>query len=107
MSNPITPAEVKFGIRERIPDDVIDVFNALISANWTDSGNGAFVKQEDVLAALVHRGYVREFIFRRHLLDVEDIYRSAGWHVYYDKPVYNEPGDAGYIFKAGTLQPRK
>ena len=30
--------------------------------------------------------FTKTDIFRRHWLDIEDIYRDAGWQVTYDKP---------------------
>lgn len=36
----------------------------------------------------------------REHLDVEDVYRAAGWEVTYDKPGYNETYDATFTFRS-------
>lgn len=98
MSKPITPDQITPRKQDLIPDAVIDVFNDLIAKHW--NGNRSVVKQKDVVALLVaNHNMTREDIYNNHYLDVEDIFRRAGWHVEYDKPGYNETYDATFIFK--------
>ena len=98
---PITPEEVIERKQKEIPDDVFEVFNALIAKKF--DGNSSHIKQKHVVEMLVDRGYKSTTIFDEHWLDVEDIYRKAGWEVKYDKPAYNENYDAYFVFS----KPRK
>ncbi len=38
-------------------------------------------------------------IYERGWLNVEPIFEEAGWEVHYDKPSFNESGDARFEFK--------
>jgi hypothetical protein len=97
---PITPEEVVEKKRESLPDFVIDAFNKLIAERW--DGRDSSFKQDDVIALIVGHdsalAATREEIFSKHYLDVEDIYREAGWGVLYEKPGYNETGPAVFRF---------
>lgn len=93
---PITPGEINAKKLDTLPSDVVDVFNKLIASNW--NGHAATVKQDDVVAALVTEERTREMIFKNHWLDVEDLYRAAGWKVVYDKPAYCETYPATFTF---------
>ena len=96
MVNPITPAEATSKKLTSIPDYVIEAFNTLIAKHY--DGRSAVVKQEDVVAAIVTDGITRSMVFENHWLDVEDIFRNAGWDVEYDKPCYNESYPATFTF---------
>lgn len=37
-------------------------------------------------------------VYRRRLLDVEELYRASGWKVEYDKPAYCEDFEAYFKF---------
>jgi hypothetical protein len=43
-------------------------------------------------------GVSRQEVFDNQWLDIEDIYREAGWKVSYDKPAYNETYKAYFTF---------
>lgn len=45
-------------------------------------------------------GLSRQEIFDNRLLDVEDVFRSQGWKVEYDKPGYNESYPATFTFRS-------
>lgn len=94
----MSPAEAIELQMQQIPGEVFVAFNALIAQNLSDGM--ATVKQDDVMARLVGRGMTRREIYDRHWLDVEDSYRALGWKVLYDKPGYNETGDAFFEFSA-------
>lgn len=89
---PIKPSEIK----KSIPEFVFDCFNKLINKNF--DGHSAVVGQKEVTDLLGKFGIVSENAFSQHWLDVEQDYRNAGWDVQYEKPGYNEPGDAYYTF---------
>ena len=102
---PITPDEVAARKRDALPPQVIEVFNQLIAEHWT--GSSATFTQSDAIAAIVARcggdngplhSASRSEVLRRGWLDVEDVYREAGWHVVFDKPGYNERYEAFYKF---------
>lgn len=95
---PIKPSEVAAKKEEAIPDGVLEEWNNAIATNW--SGTEAIVKQNDIVRAIVHRmGVKRHEVFDRRWLDIEPIYRQAGWTVVYDKPGYNETYEAFFLFK--------
>ncbi len=100
MSNsvqPIKPDEI-VGEKERIfPDVVLESFNTIIARNF--SNGSANVKQEDVIALMLEKGLTREEIHRNGYLNVEEIYRSKGWKVSYDKPGFNESYPATFTFR--------
>ncbi len=93
---PIRPSEIASEKATTAPDAVLRAFNALITENYSNSG--AKILQKDVVGRLIAAGLDRAEIFRRGWLDVEDIYREAGWKVKYDKPGYNETYDAYFVF---------
>ncbi|MFZ5424563.1 MAG: hypothetical protein ACOZAO_02065 [Patescibacteria group bacterium] len=95
-TKPITPSGVGKAKSASLPDVVIEVFNELIAQNFY--GGSASVKQKDAVAMLVAKGLDRNEIFKKGWLDVEEVYRKAGWKVYYDKPGYNESYDAYFRF---------
>lgn len=95
MSGPIDPNDML--LAHHIPEEVFEVFNKLIVANW--DGKFATVVQKDVVDLVVAQlGIPRDQIFNKCFLDIEDHYRKAGWKVYYDKPGYNEDYEASFLF---------
>jgi hypothetical protein len=100
MTGPIRPSEVVRAKTESIPEEVFEVFNAAIVSAW--DGRGATVMQDEVVRKIADTlGVSRNEVFRRHLLDVEESYRKAGWNVEYDKPAYNESYEASFRFTHG------
>lgn len=95
MVEPIKPDQVKANKLASIPDEVIEAFNELIAKNFSDGF--ARVEQSDVIRLAILKGLNRT-LFDHRWLDVEDLYRAQGWHVYYDKPGYNESGEAAFTF---------
>lgn len=98
MSKPIRPEEVGAAKAVVIPAAVFDAFNAEIAARFEH--DTATVKQEAVVARLENGGISRREIFDRGWLNVEEAYRAAGWKVVYDKPGFNETGEAYFTFEA-------
>lgn len=91
---PIKPSQLK----KDIPESVFDCFNELINKHF--DGHSAVVPQQEVVA--LHKAKngdkILEYKFQYSWLDVENDYRDAGWDVQYEKPGYNEPGDAYFTF---------
>lgn len=96
MTEPLKPDEVVKAKSKTIPSVVIEAFNSLIARNW--NGYQSTVLQKDVVAALSSQ-LTPAIIYQNHYLDVEDLFRQAGWHVEYDKPGYNESYDAYFVFR--------
>lgn len=95
--HPIKPEEIAAEKERTFPDAVFSSFNELITQNW--DGSSATIRQHEVVALMVKRGLKRAEIFDKGWLDVEDVYRSVGWDVEYDKPGYNESYSATFTFK--------
>ena len=96
---PITPKEVVGKKQEVLPDGVIEAFNELIAENW--KGSEATFLQKKVITR-IHKKIKRvtgDQICDRGWLDVEDVFRKAGWDVEYDSPGYNETYHASFTFK--------
>ena len=85
---PISPDEVTGLQRELIPPEVIEIFNRFIGR--TILNGHATIRQDDVVKALVESGLDKRAIFDNGWLNIEEIYREAGWEVVYDSPAYNE-----------------
>lgn len=95
---PLNPKEILEKRIADIPDAVLEAFNELIAKNF--NGAYAIVRQNEVVKLLVEKkGINKNEIFENHWLDVEDLYRKAGWKVEYDKPGYNETYDAYFEFR--------
>lgn len=98
MTQPIRPedmAEAKIG---HIPGAVIEAFNKLIALKF--SGGSATVRQEEVIAEIVGTTEIsRGEIFDKCYLNVEEIFRQAGWKVSYTKPDYTESFPAYFEFR--------
>ncbi|MCK5021172.1 MAG: hypothetical protein KAS32_29450 [Candidatus Peribacteraceae bacterium] len=103
MVKPISPSEA--GKKINIPDQVIEVFNDLIQKNFDSTGK-AKVMQDDVVELITGKTALqgmpkedfKKKILDEHWLDVEDIYRAAGWVVEYDKSAYNESYKPYFVF---------
>jgi hypothetical protein len=93
---PIRPDEVVGAKEGAIPDIVFKVVNALIAEKF--SSGHAVIRQSDIVARLRDEGLTTPVIFDRNYLDIEDVYRGAGWVVVYDKPAYNETYEATFTF---------
>jgi len=101
---PIKPCEVAKGKKMVFPDEVLESFNELISQRF--SGDSATIQQKDVVKLMIKKGLARKEIFANGWLDVEEVYRSVGWKVEYDKPGYNEAYDANFTFVRMRIKPR-
>ncbi len=102
MTKPVTPQEALKLKESKIPDYVFAAFNELISENIVHGR--AKVNQPKVVERIIREAkelgidLLRSDIYSNGWLDVEDVYRKAGWKVEYDKPGYNESYDAYFVF---------
>lgn len=98
MIKPITPAEAERGTSK--PDFVIKAFNDMIAANMRN-GQARFTQYEVMDKICANAGFSMSTsdIINSGWLDVEPLFREAGWSVVYDKPGYCESYKAYFIFK--------
>lgn len=84
-------------IKSKIEADVEHVVDNLLQKRW--DGRAAVLTQQEIVSALMDKmGVNRQYIFDQKFLDFEQAYRDAGWHVYYDKPGYNESYEPTFTF---------
>lgn len=103
---PITPVEAKASRIDLIPWFVIQGFNNMIVKNLSGRGNYASFKQDAVVKEILDIANAEgetvnsNQLFQNKWLDIEHIFEKAGWKAEYDKPGYNESGDAYFKFSA-------
>lgn len=98
----IRPDQIDQARKDYIPEEVIAVFNELIIENF--NGNQAVVYQDDAEAKIAEvLGIQRQVVYDRRYMDIEQIFREAGWKVEYDSPAYCESFRAHWTF----IKPRK
>lgn len=89
---------------DNVPDYVIEIVNALIVKNFARSVQAARIMQAEVINAILNcpEGLARELtrhqLFAEKMLDFEEVFRSHGWRVSYDRPAYNENYEASFKF---------
>lgn len=107
---PISPEDIGAYKATVFPSEVIEAFNELIAEEY--SGKSATVLQKKVVDRIIQKMLgvsalgeedddirrLRNQIFNRGWLNVEEIYRTQGWKVEYDKPAYCESFDAFFSF---------
>jgi hypothetical protein len=96
LCRPIKPSEVVAAKKGYLPEIVFNVINEQIVMNW--NGAGATVRYPVVVNILDDaERFSREDIHK--MLDgIEEIYKSEGWSVVFDKPGYNESYAATWTF---------
>jgi hypothetical protein len=96
-TNPITPGEV-LGLKEKLlPGFVMRTWNRLIAQNM--QGKTSFITQAEMVKAL-ENFCSRKVIFELGYLEVDEIYKKAGWKVKYDRPGFNETYEPFWEFTA-------
>lgn len=96
MTEPIKPQDIEFDTNK--PDEVIEVFNDLIRKYW--DGYLATFKQDEAVILIANKmNKPSRFLFENHYLDIEHLYRQAGWIVEFEKPGYNETFPATFTFR--------
>ncbi|HET8688481.1 MAG TPA: hypothetical protein VFM18_17860 [Methanosarcina sp.] len=105
---PIRPSEVAVKKMQQFPDFVIEAFNQLIAENYNDGARSAVVKQDDAVKRILELAtssfvsdltpVTRDTVYDKGWLNIEEIFKAAGWKVTYDKPAYNESYPAKFEF---------
>lgn len=94
MIKPIRPSEIdKTTV---IPEAVIEAFNELITKNYLNGFSK--VEVSEVCRLISEKMSINQSQVDSLWLNVEDIYRKAGWLVVYDAPGYNESYAASFTF---------
>ena len=85
MAKVYSPEDVLKKRVETIPDYVIDAFNDLLTENYHE--DETIIEQEDVICKILEYStddeLTRKTIFKKHYLDIENLYRNNGWEVEY------------------------
>ncbi len=97
MTAPIKPSEIVKVHSAAIPDIIIETFNDAIIKNW--DGREAYFTQDSIADALRKKGFNMKEVYEKHQLDVEPLFRKAGWIVEYDAPGYCEDYKATFKFR--------
>lgn len=97
MTGPIKPEDVVELKSKIIPEEVFEAFNQCIAQNFL---NGmAKVLQDDVMSLICQKlGIHSDAVYKKGYLDIEEIYKAAGWKVNYNKPEYNESHGSYFEF---------
>lgn len=103
---PLRPGDIAEDKLKNLPEQVLQSFNELIAENYRD--RDAVVRQDAVVTRMIDKGLLKQDIYDKGWLDVEGIYRLAGWRVRYDKPVYygGEDFEPFYTFSKSKQKPR-
>jgi hypothetical protein len=92
---PLRPEEA-IGRREQLfPPQVIESFNELIAQNCVN-GNSRVLKK-DIISLMIEKGLNENEIYKKHWLDVEEIYENNGWNVRYAKPGPEDSNSESYF----------
>jgi len=100
---PLKPDEIVAAKAKYLPNEVIKAFNTLIARNW--NGTEAVIRQDNVVTEIVKNFkanniiIVESEVFNKKYLEVEEIFKSTGWIVVYDKPAYCEDYQATFTFR--------
>ena len=88
-TKPISPDQLLDRETKSIPpDEVFEIFNELIVANW--NGTCAIVTQKAVVHTIVEKLNISATkVMSRGYLDIENAYRELGWDVEYNHCVFH------------------
>lgn len=97
MIEAISPDDIAIKKAEVLPDQVVEIFNKVIAENW--NGHKSYFKVKEILPRLANAlDCSSDFIFEKHYLDVEDVYKQKGWTVRYEQPCIGDTFDAFFEF---------
>lgn len=92
---PISPDDI---VAPEIPNFVIDIVNRLIRQNYQSRRKCSIIEQREIVKEIKATINANDLAFDIKWLDFEELYRSVGWNVEYDKPGYNESYEATFKF---------
>lgn len=97
---PISPAEAQEKQIQSIPDFIVEAVNELIAKKIGDN-NSVNITQDAIVELAMQKapeGTTRQIIYDNHWMDIEPLFRKAGWNVEYDKPAYCETYAVNFTF---------
>jgi hypothetical protein len=98
VTAPISPKDVESAKTARIPPEVIEAANELIAEKW-NGYSALFTITELCERARPKLKMEPGSQFKTGQLDIEVVFRKAGWLVDYDNPGYNETYTGFWTFK--------
>lgn len=88
LGRPITPSEAAAAAPD-VPGWVLDVFNELIASRIRGGDGRAVFTARHAAAKIAEAGGItKSEVYERGYLDVERLFRAAGWDVHYDQQSY-------------------
>jgi len=97
MTKPITPAEAEAQRVTVIPDEVLEAFNQMIIKNL-EGDRSSFKLREVADLAASNMQCQHKYLYDNKWLNVESVYRRAGWKVKFDSPSIGDNYDAYFVF---------
>lgn len=102
---PISPQALAQAHAARIPDFVIEAFNELIVEKAGGHKRATFTLDVAIARVLLKASAAghectSQSVLANKWMDVEGLFRKAGWKVDYDQPGYNESYTPVYTFDA-------
>ena len=96
---PLSPQDIDDDLINIIPPVVVTAVNNLLKRRYRN-GQRVVLTQDDIIAEIrkLRNDISREEIFYKNWMDFERLFDMAGWIVSYEKPGYNEPGEAYFTF---------
>lgn len=100
MTKPLSPKDVESAkaARKGNNEKVIEAANELIAQRW-DGYEARFFLHELGKLAREKLGWDGKKEFEDGDLDIEPVFRKAGWSVEFDRPGYNETYEAFFVFR--------
>ena len=96
MIKPISPNEVALEKEKGIPDEIIECWNRLIAAEWDGQTSRVTLSEAKKNIARAWGCSIEDI--ETAWLNIEPIYRAAGWKVIYESPSYDECFPPYYSF---------
>lgn len=95
---PIRPNQVGEAKGKVLPPEVIQCWNDMIALKAV--GGRAVVLIGEISEAIAAKmGVSTRQVAKNNWLDVEDLYRSVGWEVRFDRPASDESYEANFTFE--------
>lgn len=94
----ISPEEAKLRHGGSIPEKLLEAVNKFLAEHAHKRHINLL--QKELVEELKKVGISEREALDKGWLDFEDLYRSKGWKVTYDKPGFNESYDARWVFES-------
>lgn len=101
--NPITPKELAKKVGCHIPKDIIKAFNNYLEENSELDDNVVTCRIElDAIVKYITKctNFSSNDLYDKNYLDVEPVFRRAGWEVTFHKSPYYDTSPSFYVFSA-------